>query len=204
MTQVKIDRLVTSGTFNLDGGSWDVDNNVWLIGDETQVLVVDAAHDADAIVRAVGGREVLGVVCTHAHDDHVNAAPELARRLGARLWLHPADLVLWQQRHPEDRPSDELSDGQKFTVGDQSLVVLHTPGHSPGSVCLYGPGLGAVFTGDTLFQGGPGATGRSYSDRDLILDSICARLLSLPGSTAVHTGHGASTTISDETANCAA
>jgi glyoxylase-like metal-dependent hydrolase (beta-lactamase superfamily II) len=109
---VKIDRVVTSGTFNLDGGSWDVDNNVWLIGDETQVLVVDAAHDADAIVRAVGGREVLGVVCTHAHDDHVNAAPELARRLGARLWLHPADLVLWQQRHPEDRPSDELSDGQ--------------------------------------------------------------------------------------------
>jgi glyoxylase-like metal-dependent hydrolase (beta-lactamase superfamily II) len=204
MADVTIERVVTSGTFNLDGGSWEVDNNVWLIGDHSEVLIVDAAHDADAIIDAVAGREVVGIVCTHGHDDHVNVAPELAGRLAARLWLHPDDLVLWKMRHPDDRPTGELTDGQEFAVGGQSVVVLHTPGHSPGSVCLYAAGLGAVFTGDTLFQGGPGATGRSYSDHDVILDSIRARLLTLPGSTTVHTGHGDTTRIEDEVATCSA
>ncbi|MCU1610923.1 MAG: hydrolase, partial [Pseudonocardiales bacterium] len=74
-----IERVVTSGTFSLDGGTWAVDNNVWLIGDEREVIVVDAAHDAEAIAAAVGDRRVLAIVCTHAHDDHVNVAPELSR-----------------------------------------------------------------------------------------------------------------------------
>ena len=79
-----------------------------------------------------------------------------------------------------------------------SLTVLHTPGHSPGSVCLLSADLGCVFTGDTLFQGGPGATGRSFSDADLIVESIRSRLLALPDDTVVHTGHGADTTIGAE------
>ena len=70
-----IERVVTSGTFSLDGGTWEVDNNVWLVGDEREVLVIDAAHDAEAIAAAAGDRQVLGIVCTHAHDDHVNVAP---------------------------------------------------------------------------------------------------------------------------------
>ena len=198
MGDVTIERVVTSGTFNLDGGSWAVDNNVWLIGDEQSVLIVDAAHDAAAIAAAVGGRTVIGIVCTHAHDDHVGAAPELSDLLGAPVWLHPADEPLWQQRHPDRRPDDGLHDGQQFSVGGQPIEVLHTPGHSPGSVCLYAPVSGAVFTGDTLFQGGPGATGRSFSDPDLIVESIRTRLLTLPGETVVHTGHGASTRIDAE------
>ena len=72
--------------------------------------------------------------------------------------------------------------------------MLHTPGHAPGAVCLYVPSLGCVFTGDTLFEGGPGATGRSYSDADLIKESIRARLFALPDDTVVHTGHGPDTT----------
>jgi glyoxylase-like metal-dependent hydrolase (beta-lactamase superfamily II) len=79
--------------------------------------------------------------------------------------------------------------------------VLHTPGHSPGSVCLLSPDLGCVFTGDTLFQGGPGATGRSFSDVVLIVESIRARLLTLPDETVVHTGHGDDTTIAAERGN---
>ena len=70
----RVERLVTSGTFSLDGGTWDVDNNVWLLGDDDEVLVVDAAHDAGAIMAAVGGRSVVAVLCTHGHDDHIGPA----------------------------------------------------------------------------------------------------------------------------------
>ncbi len=76
--------------------------------------------------------------------------------------------------------------------------MLHTPGHAPGAVCLYDPGLGTVFTGDTLFQGGPGATGRSFSHFPTIIDSIRDRLLTLPPETKVLTGHGDPTTIGAE------
>jgi glyoxylase-like metal-dependent hydrolase (beta-lactamase superfamily II) len=198
MADAPIGRVITSGTFNLDGGSWAVDNNVWLLGDDHEVLVIDAAHDAAAIAAAVAGRDVIGIVCTHGHDDHVGAAPDLSAQLGATIWLHPDDEMLWDQRHPTVRPGASLEDGQRFRVGGLDVEVLHTPGHSPGSSCLYVPELGAVFTGDTLFQGGPGATGRSFSDADLIVASIRARLLALPAETVVHTGHGDSTTIGAE------
>ncbi len=91
-----------------------------------------------------------------------------------------------------------MSDGQEIEVAGTTLHVLHTPGHAPGAVCFHAPGLGAVFTGDTLFQGGPGATGRSFSDASLIEESIRTRLLCLPGETVVHTGHGDDTTIAAE------
>ncbi|MEU3338088.1 MBL fold metallo-hydrolase [Streptomyces sp. NPDC006668] len=194
----RIERLVTSGTFSLDGGTWEVDNNVWLVGDDHEVIVVDAAHDADAIVGAVGGRILRAIVCTHAHNDHIDAAPALADRTGAPVWLHPDDLPLWKQTHPERAPDAELADGQVLSVAGVELTVLHTPGHAPGAVCLYAPALGALFSGDTLFAGGPGATGRSYSDFPTIVESIRERLLTLPGATAVHTGHGETTTVGAE------
>ncbi|OLT10727.1 Zn-dependent hydrolase [Pseudonocardia sp. CNS-139] len=193
-----IGHVVTSGTFSLDGGTWDVDNNVWIVGDEREVLVVDAPHDADAIAAAVGDRRVVALVCTHAHDDHVNRAPELADRFGAPVLLNPAEAPLWEITHPDRKPDRELADGEMLTAGGVELRVLLTPGHSPGSSCLYAPDLGAVFTGDTLFRGGPGATGRSYSDFGTIIGSIRDRLLALPADTAVHTGHGDSTTIGTE------
>lgn len=199
-----IERVVTSGTFSLDGGTWEVDNNVWLVGDEREVLVIDAAHDADAIAVAAGDRRVLGIVCTHAHDDHVNVAPALARRLGAPVLLHPAEHVLWELAHPDTPPpAAELVDGDVLRVGGTELRVLHTPGHSPGSCCLHAPELGVVFSGDTLFQGGPGATGRSYSDYDTIVGSIRTRLLGLPAETEVRTGHGDSTTVGTESPHLA-
>jgi glyoxylase-like metal-dependent hydrolase (beta-lactamase superfamily II) len=193
-----VDRVVTSGTFSLDGGTWDVDNNVWIVGDEREVLVVDAAHDADAIAAAVGDRRVVAVVCTHAHDDHVNQAPALADRFGAPILLHPAEAPLWEMTHADRKPDAELADGETLTAGGVTLRVLHTPGHSPGSCSLHAADLGTVFTGDTLFQGGPGATGRSFSSFDTIIDSIRGRLLTLPGDTVVRTGHGDRTTVGAE------
>ena len=194
----RVERVVTSGTFTLDGGSWDVDNNVWLLGDDEQVLVIDAAHDADAIAAAVGEREVLAIACTHGHNDHVNAAPALSALVDAPVLLHEDDRVLWDLAHAEDRPAGELADGDVLKVAGVEVHVLHTPGHAPGAVCLHVPALGVVFTGDTLFNGGPGATGRSYSDFPTIVDSIRDRLLTLPPETVVHTGHGDDTTIGAE------
>jgi len=198
VTTARIDHLVTSGTFSLDGGTWDVDNNVWIVGDDTEAIVVDAAHDADAIAAALGGRRLVAIVSTHAHNDHVDAAPALAARTGAKILLHGDDLPLWKQTHPERSPDEELTDGQVIAVAGIELAVLHTPGHAPGAVCLYAHGLGTVFTGDTLFQGGPGATGRSFSDFPTIVGSIRDRLLTLPPETVVRTGHGDSTTIGAE------
>ncbi|WP_433509601.1 MBL fold metallo-hydrolase [Nonomuraea sp. CA-143628] len=195
---MRIERLVTSGTFSLDGGTWEVDNNVWLLGDDDQVLVIDAAHDAEAIARDVGDRRVAGIVCTHAHDDHVNAAPELAARTGAPVLLHPDDEPLWKLAHVGAVPDGPLENGQILRIGDAAVHVLHTPGHAPGAVCLYVPEHGVLFSGDTLFQGGPGATGRSYSDFPTIIASISRSLLTLPPETVVHTGHGDDTGIGAE------
>jgi glyoxylase-like metal-dependent hydrolase (beta-lactamase superfamily II) len=159
--------------------------------------VIDAAHDVDAIAEAVGEREVLAIACTHAHDDHVNAAPELSERLGAPILLHPDDDVLWRLTH-DVRPTDTLAGGDVLRVAGTEVRVLHTPGHAPGAVCFHVPDLGVVFTGDTLFQGGPGATGRSYSDFPTIIESIRDNLLTLPPETVVHTGHGDDTSIGAE------
>jgi glyoxylase-like metal-dependent hydrolase (beta-lactamase superfamily II) len=194
----RIERVVTSGTFSLDGGTWDVDNNVWLVGDDEEVLVIDAAHDAAAIVEAVAGRRVVALVCTHGHNDHINAAGVFRDATKAPTWLNPADRMLWDTQY-EVAPDHELGDGTVFEVAGTTLRAIHTPGHSPGSTSLYAEELGAVFTGDTLFQGGPGATGRSYSDKPTILASIRERLLTLPTETVVHTGHGDTTTIAAET-----
>lgn len=193
-----IDHVVTHGTFSLDGGTWEVDNNVWVVGDENEVVVIDAAHDPEAIGEIIAGRRVVAVVCTHAHDDHVNQAPRLADTFNAPILLNPAEAPLWEMTHPNRTPDQEIADGQIITAGGIELRALVTPGHSPGSTCLYAPELKTVFTGDTLFQGGPGATGRSYSSFDTIIDSIRSTLLPLPGDTEVRTGHGDSTSIGSE------
>jgi len=193
----RVDHTVTSGTFSLDGQTFDVDNNVWVVGDDTECMVIDAPHDAHAIAALVGGRTVRAIVCTHAHDDHVRVAPELATLVNAPILLHPDDRVLWDLVH-EVTPDGELADGEEVAVGGTTLRVIHTPGHAPGAICLYAPDLGVVFTGDTLFHGGPGATGRSHSDRPTIEASIRAKLFALPDETVVHTGHGEDTTIGAE------
>jgi glyoxylase-like metal-dependent hydrolase (beta-lactamase superfamily II) len=197
----RVDHAVTSGTFSLDGQTFDVDNNVWVLGDDLECVVIDAPHSAEAVQRVVGNRRVVAILATHAHDDHVRAAPALARAVGAPVLLHPDDRLLWDLVHPDVSPDGNLTDGQTVEVAGTELRVLHTPGHSPGACSFHAPELGLVFTGDTLFAGGPGATGRSYSDFGTILDSIRSRLLTLPPETVVHTGHGDSTTIGDEAPN---
>lgn len=199
--QMRVEHLVTSGTFSLDGGTWEVDNNVWIVGDDNECLVIDPAHDAEAVAQAVGGRRVVAILLTHGHDDHIRAVQDLAQKVGAQVYLNPADQMLWEQVYPGTTPDGEITDGDTFRIGGVELSAVHTPGHSPGSTCLWAPALGAggvLFSGDTLFQGGPGATGRSYSDFPTIVTSIRDRLLTLPETTEVLTGHGDTTTIGAE------
>ncbi|SHN88840.1 Metallo-beta-lactamase superfamily protein, partial [Geodermatophilus obscurus] len=129
---------------------------------------------------------------------HITAAVDLRQATGAPIWLHPADRMLWDAIHPDTAPDSDLAEGTEFRVAGTTLTALHTPGHSPGSTCLHAPDLATVFTGDTLFHGGPGATGRSYSDKPTIVNSIRSKLLSLHGDTVVRTGHGDDTTIAAE------
>ncbi|WP_454812819.1 MBL fold metallo-hydrolase [Paenarthrobacter nitroguajacolicus] len=195
---IRIENLVTSGTFSLDGGTWNVDNNVWIVGNERECIIIDAPHDAQAIIEQVQGRKVLAILLTHAHNDHIGAVRKLAEAVDAPIYLHPADIVLWDRIHPEFMPDIFLTDGDTITVAGAELRAIHTPGHSPGSTCFLLEELNTVFTGDTLFNGGPGATGRSYSDHPTILASIRNRLLTLSPATIVRTGHGNTTTIGRE------
>ncbi|WP_342318903.1 MBL fold metallo-hydrolase [Corynebacterium mayonis] len=192
-----IDNVVTSGLFKLDGGEWEVDNNVWVVGDATEVYIIDAAHDAQAIARAVGDRHVKGIIATHGHNDHIDVAPELSTLVDAPVYLHPGDDMLWREANP-DFTFTPVEDGQVFDIAGTHLKVLSTPGHSPGSIVLYAQEAEELFSGDTLFQGGPGATGRSYSSFDTIIESLQKRVLDLPSQTIVRTGHGDHTTIGQE------
>jgi glyoxylase-like metal-dependent hydrolase (beta-lactamase superfamily II) len=195
---VRVERVITSGTFELDGGSWEVDNNVWLLGDDRDVVVIDPAHDGRAVVGAIAReRRVQAVWCTHAHNDHVNGVGEVCDATRAPSHLHPQDRMLWDAIYPVT-PDRELADGTVFPVGDVTVHVIHTPGHTPGSCCFHVPALEVVFVGDTLFRGGPGATGRVFSDFATIVESIRTRLLTLAPETVVLTGHGEPTTIGDE------
>ena len=198
---MKVEQVVTSGIFSLDGEDFEVDNNIWLVGDDDAVVVIDAAHDAARIAEAVGDRRVELVICTHGHNDHINAAVDLAEQVDAPIAIHPDDAELWAVVHPGRRPDRLLVDGEVLDVPGGRLTVLHTPGHSPGGVSLHAPALRTVFSGDTLFNGGPGATGRSFSHRPTLLRSIEDKLFPLPDDTVVHTGHGDSTTIGAEKAS---
>ncbi|MGM7667188.1 MBL fold metallo-hydrolase [Microbacterium sp. A93] len=201
----RIDQLVTSGTFSLDGGTWEVDNNVWIIGDDKTCVVIDPAHDALEVQKAVNGRQVLAILLTHGHDDHIRAVQMFRSLVDAPVLMHEDDRMLWDSVYPDQAPDGTITDGEAFTVAGIQLTALHTPGHSPGSVCFHSPELvaldgtqGVLFSGDTLFQGGPGATGRTYSDFGTIIESIKGRLFTLPAETTVYTGHGDSTTIGTE------
>ena len=125
---VRLDHVVTSGTFSLDGETHDVDNNVWVIGNEEECVVIDAPHDTEKILDVVGSRKLAAILCTHAHDDHVRVAPELREATGAPILLHPDEKPLWELTHPDLLWDVDLSDDQDLHVGGIKLTVIHTPG----------------------------------------------------------------------------
>jgi glyoxylase-like metal-dependent hydrolase (beta-lactamase superfamily II) len=170
--------------------------NAWIIGDDDEVIVIDPGTDAEAVLDAVGEREILAVICTHGHAAHVSAAVEVAERDEAPVALHPSDRVSWRMVHPDADPEIEVEDGGSFEVADVRLEVLHAPGHSPGSICLYCEELGAVFAGDVLGADGPVPHEKEFPDFPRQLSAIGERLLTLPPATRVLPGHGEELTVS--------
>src|SRR5258708_7283042 len=185
-----IELVTTDGMFRLDGGEWEVTNNIWLVGDDRELVVIDAAHDAAAIVDAVHGRRVAAIALTHGHNDHINAAVALQDAVDAPILLHPDDRMLWDDVYPDRDPDLDLVDGEILRGGVTELGVLHTPGHSPGGCCFIQDGH--VFSGDTLFCGGPGAAGRRVSDFPPLVEALPARPPPLPPATLAP--HGAAAT----------
>jgi glyoxylase-like metal-dependent hydrolase (beta-lactamase superfamily II) len=169
--------------------------NTWIIGDHEEVIVIDPGRDPGAVLDAVGDREVLAVICTHGHADHVAAAMEVAGRDEAPVALHPKDRQLWREAHGEDDAEIEMADGGIFEVADVALEVMHAPGHTDGSVCLYCEALGAVFTGHVLLASGPAPHDDEFPDFAEQVNAIGEQLLTLPARTRVLPGQGEETTI---------
>jgi len=186
--------------------------NCYTVGDPVtkQAVIIDPGDDADAIAGAAAsaGVSVTAIVATHAHFDHIVAAQRLRELTGAPFYLHPDDSFLlgWMQDSGrlflgvELPPPPEVDlgaeEGDGLTAGSLELEVLHTPGHSPGSISLIAPG--AVFSGDTLFSGSIGRTDLPGGDPHLLVGSITAKLFLLPEDLVVYPGHGPPTSLGAE------
>lgn len=169
------------------------DNRVYIVScpETNKAVIVDAADEANRIIDAARGLEVQAILTTHGHSDHIQAVDQVRERFGVPFRMHLDDVQI------AGRSVDEpLNDGDEIAVGTINIHVVHTPGHTPGSVCfVVEPSL---FSGDTLFPGGPGATRWPYSSFGQIMDSIEQRLMVLPDPTIVYPGHGDTTTIGVE------
>jgi len=169
--------------------------NAWIIGDDDEAIVIDPGRDPAAVLDAVGDREVLAVICTHGHPEQVAAAVAVADRDEAPVALHPKDRLLWREAHPGENADIEMADGGIFEVADVQLEVIHAPGHTDGSVCLYCEDLGVVFTGHALLEDGPVPHDGEFPDFAGQLTAIGEHLLTLPSDTRVLPGQGGQTTI---------
>lgn len=197
-SDVHIELLRTTGTLWREGEGFAIENNVWIVGNDTEVIIVDAAHDADAIQRVVAGRTVKAILLTHGHEDHVNAALDTAQALSTEVYLHDEDLFIWHATHPDTAPHRSINQGDNYEVGGVTLETRHTPGHTPGSVCFVLSAQRTVISGDTLFHGGPGATRWEYSSFPTIIQSIQSQLFTLEDDFLVLPGHGEGTTVGAE------
>jgi glyoxylase-like metal-dependent hydrolase (beta-lactamase superfamily II) len=173
----------------------------YLVGSESlgEALVIDPAAEGEAIVREADkkGLKIKYIVNTHSHIDHVMGNKKMKDLTGAQIIIHeaeapylahqPGHLMSMFRAEPSPPPDIIVKENDLITVGDVSLKVLHTPGHSPGAICLYTDGL--VFTGDTLFVGGVGRTDLDGGSSQTLVSSIRTKLFTLPDSTVVFPGH---------------
>jgi glyoxylase-like metal-dependent hydrolase (beta-lactamase superfamily II) len=220
--EARIEQVVTSGKLTLDDTEYDVENNTYIVGDDDEVIVIDPAYDAEAVLKKVGDREVMAVLLTDGNEHHLNVVLEVAaageddEENWAPIALHRADRLLWRDyfgrlaKEEEDEddakalkavePDIWLEDGGVFEIADTQLEIMHTPGHTPGAVCVISEQLGALFSGDTLHRGRPGSIGGVYEDLRKQLNSIGAMLTPMPKDLRVLPGQGEETVTGEEDA----
>ena len=173
-----------------------LENNVFVVACANTGIgvIIDAACEIDSVLELADGTDVAAILTTHGHYDHVQAVEGVSTALDIPFLLHPLDYDM--AAHTTSTTPTPLADLQVIEIGDTSLLTMHTPGHTPGSVCFLSPGV--LISGDTLFPGGPGTC--DYGGHfPTIIESIRDRLFALDDATAVYPGHGPTmTTIGTE------
>ncbi|MUL39838.1 MBL fold metallo-hydrolase [Streptomonospora sp. PA3] len=198
-----VQRVRTVGVLKAEDQEVDVVSNTWIVdADGEGVVVIDPAHDAEAIKEAIGDREVYLVACTNGYNTHIAAAIEVAERDEAPIALHRRELRAWRRVHgAEHRPDLEIEGGGALKAGDIEIDILPVPGTSAGSVAFYISEKGVVFTGDSLRAGELGTVAGGYIDYTQQLHSIGEMILTLPPDTRVLPDSGPETTVESESAN---
>ncbi|MDT0331661.1 MBL fold metallo-hydrolase [Nocardiopsis lambiniae] len=198
-----VTRVRTAGTFEFDDEKFDFVGNTWIVdADDEGVIVIDPGPDAEAVLEAVGERDVYLIACTNAYSPHIESAVKIAEETEASIALHPREMRLWRRLHgAEHRPDVEVEGGGSMTVGDLQIDVLPLPGTSTGTIGFSISQLGVVFSGDTLRKGEPGMVGNTYIDYTTQLASIGESLLSLPPDTRILPDRGPATTVAAEGKN---
>ncbi|WP_017582890.1 MBL fold metallo-hydrolase [Nocardiopsis valliformis] len=196
-------RVRTAGTFEFDGEKFEVISNTWIIeADKDGVVIIDPAHDAEAIMEAVGDREVYLIACTNGYSPHIESALKIAEETESDIALHPREMRAWRRIHgAEHRPEIDVEGEGALDIADLHIDVLALPGTTSGTVGFYVSQIGAVFSGDTLRKGEPGMVGNTYIDYTTQLASIGENLLSLPPDTRIFPDRGPSTTVEAEGRN---
>jgi hydroxyacylglutathione hydrolase len=185
--------------------------NCWIVGAAPRCAIVDPGAESDRIFAAVARRGLVPeqIVLTHGHVDHIAHCAQVAERYGVGLWIHRDDLPLiaapqWPEleallgARPCPPPAGFLEEGSDHAVAGLTLRVLHTPGHTPGGVCLVDAASRTILVGDTLFAGSVGRTDLPGGDWETLVRSIRGKLFSLPGDWRLLPGHGPETTLDEE------
>lgn len=198
-----VTRVRAAVSFEFDDEKFEYIGNTWIVrADDDGVVVIDPGPDAEAVLEAVGEREVYLVACTNAYAPHIESAVKIAEETEAPVALHPREMRLWRRQHgAEHRPDYEVEGGGSMTIGDLQIDVVALPGTSPGTVGYSISQLGVVFSGDTLRKGEPGMVGNTYIDYTTQLASIGESLLSLPPDTRILPDRGPATTVTAEGRN---